>query len=384
VPPNHRKAQYYRLILKETGFLSFSIIQALENLVPNLPKPPPPVRQTANSNINNNMSDISVNYNMNGAQMSGNNSPQFASSNINGINQTSVRPFSPPNTNSYIPSTPIINNQQQSRIASPITPNIVHSGFQTSQITSSYIPSPMPMDPWMNRNPWSNPPSSFSIGQPGMPQMSQMQQMSPTYPMSPLIPPMGTQANSRVISPIMQLGPQMSSIARPPSVDPWHNTNPWSNPPTGQPSTKGSNAWIPPASSIGPGPQPSYVAHTNYGQMGTTSITANTYSAITPTAVDPWINMSPWDYQLSTQPIVPPIGQPMGIPMGQSAINAPSLISLPTPGPLSNSRMMAQQRESTMISHVSVAQPLQSQMPTSPNASLLVPQLTPGLPPIQP
>jgi hypothetical protein len=76
VPPNHRKAQYYRLILKETGFLSFSIIQALENLVPNLPKPPPPVRQTANSNINNNMSDISVNYNMNGAQMSGNNLPQ--------------------------------------------------------------------------------------------------------------------------------------------------------------------------------------------------------------------------------------------------------------------------------------------------------------------
>jgi hypothetical protein len=40
---NHRKAQYYRLILKEGGHLSFSMIQGLENLVQNVPKPIPKV-----------------------------------------------------------------------------------------------------------------------------------------------------------------------------------------------------------------------------------------------------------------------------------------------------------------------------------------------------
>jgi hypothetical protein len=114
VPINHRKAQYYRLILKEGGQLSLSVIQGLENLVQNLPKPLTSAQTTLptmnnNLNTNINISNNVMNHNMNGVQMPVNNPPQLISNkvtspssasqgpwqtlSVNGINQPPVKPL---------------------------------------------------------------------------------------------------------------------------------------------------------------------------------------------------------------------------------------------------------------------------------------------------
>jgi hypothetical protein len=173
--------------------------------------------------------------------------------------------------------------------------------------------------------------------------------MVPIPPIPPntslVITPAGLQRSTVNINPIVpppsiiQPGPtQMSSMVRPPSRDPWQNTNPWPNPLAGQSSMIGSNAMMPPASSIGPsylitppGPQPNTGTAANYAQMANTPLISNTYPTMPQPVSDPWRNTNPWGAQQ--------MGPPPRPPTGQQIIGAPSRIPSPPPGALPNARM---------------------------------------------
>lgn len=99
----------------------------------------------------------------------------------------------------------------------PAPPPVMHAAVaaMNSQMNQTRTP---PVDPWQNHNPWSNPPTT---------QIQQTTVTKSTLPVTPPAPPPIMHAAVAAMN--TQITQTKSS-----SVDPWQNTNPWSNPPTSQ------------------------------------------------------------------------------------------------------------------------------------------------------
>ncbi|CAM6000520.1 unnamed protein product [Sphagnum balticum] len=316
VPANHRQAQYYRLNLKEPGQVSFSVIQAIGNLVPNLPKPPPPPLQ---SMITSTLQQSQV------LQTSGNMIPAGGMQPPSSISpyQSPVRPLSMSGMSSQIPST-------------PIPPNNLYSAVRNNP------GAPMNLPP-------TRPPTS--IVQPSMP---------PTYgsPISAGQPPQSTRGLIRICG------------GQAPNQDPWLNTNPWPNPPntqsggnfsTGPGMTTNPATMAPPPPALGPFP-PALNPGSNYRPSSSGYQIPG--SPLPNIQMDPWKNTNPWSNP-------PTVGGNSG-----PAINPPSPYQ-------ASSTVITSQQQTTIVG--APASNLAGQRPITPtNASLLLPQLTPGLPPLQP
>lgn len=324
----------------------------------------------------------------------------------------SPRPLSVSSMSSQIPSVPAPSYNIPLNSNLPMNSQVLYSDVRTSSLNQNlqpalYIPPPPsavlqpqmvsgyrppsqspprtqpPADPWKNTNPWGNPPT-VGPGSQGAGQMTGYQSNSriniPTSQVS------GYQSNSRTsMSPPPPPLPQQSGMAqyasnmqvqqnvRPASQDPWLNTNPWPNPPTVQsnisnipppPSALGTSHMMAPPVLL---PQQSSTYRPNstgYPAPGTSQTNIQTQ-------MDPWKNTNPW-------------GNP---PTVNSS--ATSGVGMANPSYLNNSRTISQQQTSTIIAPTSILNPSVGPYPgqragTPTNASLLLPQMTPGLPQIQP
>lgn len=219
----------------------------------------------------------------------------------------------------------------------PMPPTPMQSGMPMMP------PRPPSQDPWLNTNPWGNPPTTGPQGVPGY------------------------QSNSRVMYPQISPVPpniaasQYTSMVRPAIQDPWLNRNPWGNPPT----TAGSHVGMPPMppSALGPSRvmSPPLPMNPPFPAPPLTSTVIPPFQSGMST-IDPWKNTNPWGNPPAPNPMMRPPSNSGSRTIIQQTTTAPPPVPQMT-NPVSGS----------------VLRP-----GTPSNASLLLPQLTPGLPPIQP